>query len=89
MDSETKELLKANLELSKENNVLLKKIRKVQKRIQVTKTVYWVIVILVALGAYYYVKPYVGRVESFYNQAAANLEEFKNFGSAFSNFGNE
>lgn len=88
MDSETKELLKANLELSKENNVLLKKIRKVQKRIQMTKTVYWVIVILVALGAYYYVKPYVGRVESLYNQAATNLEEFTNFSSSFSGFGN-
>ena len=67
MDSEIKELLKANLELSKENNEMLRKVRRVQKRAYAAKIAYWVIVLLLTLGAYYYIQPYIQKVTDFSN----------------------
>ena len=76
MDSEIKELLKANLELSKENNEMLRKVRRVQKRAYAAKIAYWVIVLLLALGAYYYIQPYIQKVTDLYTQGSNTLNGF-------------
>ena len=86
MDPEIKEMLKVNIELTKENHELLRKIRRVQKWQQTTKTIYWVVIILIAFGAYYYVKPYIGKIDSLYQSAAKNLQEFESIGKSFSGF---
>jgi hypothetical protein len=86
MDPEMKELLKKNLALSKENNELLLKMRKVQRWNQIGKNIYWAFVIFFALGAYYYIRPYIGKVDAMYQQLMTNLGDFKNLGTTFTNF---
>lgn len=89
MEKEIKELLEANLKLSQENNELLKKVRRVQKRAYAAKIAYWVIILLVAFGAYYYIQPYVGKIENAYNQGVTNLQQFKDLANMFSDFGSQ
>lgn len=64
---ELKTLIEADLELSKENNKLLKKIRGLQKRGAAFTYVRWLLVIAVAFGAYYYIQPYLAKITQFYN----------------------
>ncbi|OGD67447.1 hypothetical protein A2442_03000 [Candidatus Campbellbacteria bacterium RIFOXYC2_FULL_35_25] len=59
MDEELKELLEENLEVSKENNEILSKIWSDVKWKRITKFIYWLIIIGLALGAYYYVQPII------------------------------
>ncbi len=65
IEPELKTLLEANLELSKENNKLLKKVRRVQKIARNTKIVYWLFIVAIAFGAYYYVQPFVKKMTGF------------------------
>ncbi|MEY2671586.1 MAG: hypothetical protein RL687_3 [Candidatus Parcubacteria bacterium] len=66
MDQDIKKLLEENLELSKENNELLKKVRNTQKLAQIYRIVYWVVIIGASYGAYYFVQPYIGGILNVY-----------------------
>ncbi|KKQ35193.1 MAG: hypothetical protein US50_C0022G0006 [Candidatus Nomurabacteria bacterium GW2011_GWB1_37_5] len=66
-NEEIKTLLEANLELNKENNRMLHKIRGIHKRAHFFMLFRWLLIIGFAFGAYYYVQPYFNRVIEIYN----------------------
>ncbi len=66
MDPETKQILKENLEISKENNDMLKKMVRSQKLTNIYRVVYWGIIIFSSLGAYYFIKPFLGNMLNIY-----------------------
>ena len=74
-DQELKELVNINLELTKENNKMLKKIRGVQKKSYFFALLRWLIVLGLAFGAYYYIQPYLNKVLQVYN----SIPNFGNF----------
>lgn len=80
MDPESKELLKANLELAQENNKMLHSIRRSMTYSRVMSYVYWVFIIGSALGAYYYIQPYVDQIIGVYSGANDTLNSIRNFG---------
>ncbi len=80
MDPESKELLKANLELAQENNKMLHSIRRSMQTSRIMSYVYWVFIIGSALGAYYYIQPYVDQVLDVYSGANDTLNTIRNFG---------
>lgn len=53
---------------------MLKRIRGSQKTARMFKVIYWVIIIGLALGAYYYVKPVYESVVNVYTQNADILK---------------
>lgn len=70
MEPEDKKLLKETFELAKENNKLLRKVRGVQKW-QAFWSVFRVIIILgIALGAAYYLEPYMEKIITLFNQVS-------------------
>ena len=71
MEQDVKALLEENLRLSKENNELLLKVHKVLRWQQITRYLYWVVIILVSFGALYYIKPYLGNLLNIYTGGAA------------------
>lgn len=88
-DNEVKSLLKKNLELAKENNRLLRKMRRGAIIGNILRLIWWVVlfggpVILY----YYYVQPYVGEFFAFTDGVQTGVEniqvppflEFFNFG---------
>ena len=65
-------------ELVKENNSMLKKVRRVQKNAMLIRVLYWFVIVAIALGAFYYIKPYMENLISVYTNTADtfnNLEQ--------------
>ena len=73
MDQEEKHLLEENLRLSQENNVLLLKIRSVQRWAQITSIFYWFLIIGVSIGAFYFIKPYLGNLLNIYTGGVSGI----------------
>ena len=67
MDSETKKLLEEVLELGRDNNKMLKKVRGVQKREAVWSALKMILVIGIAFGSFYFLQPYVDQLMSMYS----------------------
>jgi len=83
VDPETKKLLEENLAVSKENNKLIREVRKVQKRAQVVKVLYWAVVIIIGLGAYFAVAPYFNQLETLYTSSSSGLGNINDYLDTF------
>lgn len=66
MDPEIKQLLKENIDLTKENNILIKKMVRNQKWTNIYRVVYWGIIIFTTVGAYYFIQPFLGNMFNAY-----------------------
>jgi len=66
MDPDEKKILEETLELSKENNKILKKLRTAMQVSRLFKIVYWTIIIGSMLGAYYYFQPLIDNLAGAY-----------------------
>ena len=73
MNPEDRQLLEENLKLSKENNVLLVKLHKIQKWAQITRIFYWLIIIGASVGAFYFLKPYLGNLMNLYTGGVSGI----------------
>ena len=71
MDEDAKVLLRRNLELARENNKLLKKIRRNSMIANIMRLVWWSVIIGVPVFIYYYVlQPYIAEVGEAYRGVA-------------------
>jgi len=75
MDPRERDMLKRALELSEENNEMLKGIRRSMRVSMLFKTIYWVVVIGIAVGAFYLIQPYVDGVTEMYGGIRENLNQ--------------
>ena len=73
MDPEIKTLLQENLEITKQNNILLEKIAKYQRWAQIQKAIYWVLILMVTFGSFYFLQPYLGSVLNLYTGGVSNI----------------
>lgn len=72
--SDNSESLKEILELSRENNKMLKKQMSVMRWSRAFSVAYWVVIIGFALGAYYYIQPYIEGVLGIYQDLGAGVQ---------------
>ena len=80
MDSESKKLLEETLELAQENNKMLHKMKRSMNISSAMSFIYWLFIIGSAVGAYYYIQPYISEIESVYTKATDTVNTIKNFG---------
>ena len=80
MNPDERKMLKENLELSQENNEMLRAIRRSMFWGGVIKAIYWILIIGVAIGAFYFLQPYMDTFAKAYSDIKAN---FNNVGSLF------
>lgn len=85
MEEETKKLLEENLKLSKENNGLLLELYKIQHRAQITRILYWCLIILVSIGAFYFLKPYLGNLLNVYTGGVSGINNISDIGNSLKN----
>ena len=78
MNPEEKELLQKTYELSEENNKILHSIRRGNRWSYFFKITYWVLVIGVAFGAYFYIQPYVNVLSNTYHGVTSDIDDIKN-----------
>lgn len=68
MDSESKKLLEETFELSKENNKLLHRVRRVQKMEAFFRVLKIVLILGVAFGSFYFLEPYLNKLMDTFSQ---------------------
>lgn len=76
MDLDEKAMLKKALELSQENNKMLHSIKKQMLVGRIFRIVYWIVIIGVAIGVYYYVDPYIESAINAYGNVKGDLRSF-------------
>ena len=77
MSPEERELLKRSVSLAEDNNKMLLSMRRSQRWASITRALYWVFIIGSAVGAYYFIQPYVDQAKSLYTGAGEALSNFK------------
>ncbi len=87
MDPELKKMMRENLELSQENNKLLRKMHRSILWGRLFNVLYWVIVIGAMFGAYYVLQPFIDSILNAYQGIVSGAETIQNAGSSLSNFG--
>lgn len=76
MEPEEKEMLKKTLELSQENNKMLRSIKRSMFWGRITRIAYWIIIIGAAIGIYYYIEPYIDTAINAYGGVKGTLKNF-------------
>jgi len=84
---EQEKQLKEALELARDNNSILKKMRRSLFWNRVFKLVYLVIILGVTFGAYYFVQPYLEGVLGTYQSLLGGAEQVNQAGSSLPDIG--
>ena len=74
---EIKNLVKENIELSEETLRLVKKMRRAHLIGRAFKILYWIVILAVMFGAYYYFQPLIGDFINAYQDIISDLEKLK------------
>lgn len=84
---ELKELVRRNIEISKETRDEVVKIHRASRRSTMLRWAWRLFVLAAfALGYYYFIWPYVAQVMVMYESVRAGAEQAQGFGSQFSEF---
>ena len=78
MDPESKKLLEESLALAKDNNSMLHSMRRSMRMQRAMTAIYWLFIIGSAVGAYYFIQPYLDQVIGLYGGASDVLKQFQN-----------
>jgi hypothetical protein len=81
-EQDIRNMLKETLELTKENHFMLKKLRSAQKRASFFRAFYWLAIIGISLGAYYYIQPYVNTLIKIYTGGVSGFKNVQDLGKS-------
>jgi Mg2+/Co2+ transporter CorC len=83
-DEETNRLLRQNLEMAKENNGMLRSMRRSQRWHTAITMVYWAIIIGLPVYLYYiFIRPVVGDISDVYSGVAEGIENVQKVPGGF------
>jgi len=80
VDAKEKKLLKETAELARENQKLIKKVRRAQLWGRAFRIIYWVIILGVTFGAYYFIQPFVEQFLNIYEGISGGIDSVQNVG---------
>ena len=75
MDPESKKILQDTFALVEDNNKMLHHIRRSQRMASFMRAFYWIIIIGVSIGSFYYLEPYFNKVISLYNSISGTEQQ--------------
>ena len=78
MSPEEHELLKRSIALSEENNDILRSIQRSMRLGRFMTFLYWLIIIGITVGAWYFIQPYWNKAVGVYNSAEIQLNSMTN-----------
>ena len=78
-DTEHKDLLEKIMKLTEENNMLLIQMRRSARIGTFFRAVYWLIIIGLSIGAFYFVQPYINSLVGNIDQVQSQVDMFKQF----------
>ena len=81
MDPELEKRLRSIEERLDKNQQILVRIRRVQRSASLFRLFYWVVIILLGFGAFYFIQPYLNAITSGYGNIQNSFTDLKNFNS--------
>lgn len=75
METQDKQRLERVLELSEENNKILKKMLRAMRWGRLVRVIYWSVIIAASVGAFYYAQPYWDRLVNIYGSAQDTVNQ--------------
>lgn len=76
MDPESKKLLEDTYSLAQENNKMLSSIKRSMFLARVMSIMYWLVIIGVSVGAFYFIQPYIDQLVGVYGKANDVIDSF-------------
>jgi len=76
MPPEEKELLEKSVILAEDNNKMLRSMRNSMRWGRIMTVVYWVLIIGISVGAFYFLQPYVDQVVKTYGSFSNFIRNF-------------
>ncbi|MEN9912909.1 MAG: hypothetical protein RLY66_317 [Candidatus Parcubacteria bacterium] len=73
MTPEERSLLERTHKLTEENNEILRSIRRATRFSLAFRIVYWVVIIVISFGAFYFIQPYMETMLGAYEQVQGGL----------------
>lgn len=86
-DEELKQLLRENLEVSRDSFKILKKMNRARLLGSFFTFMKWVIIVGLSYGAYYYIEPYLQTTMSALNSVTSGINELKTTGQNIQSLG--
>lgn len=87
MTPEEKGLLFKTAELTKENNALLRAMRRGARIRGVLHALYWVVIVGLSFGAYYFLEPYIAQVQNIYQGIQGDIDNVRGTANSLGDFG--
>jgi len=81
MDPESKQLLQDTYNLADQNNKMLRSIRRAQKVSSFLRFMYWIIIIGIGVGSFYFLQPYVNQIQKFIQDSGNSINQIKGLGN--------
>ncbi len=82
MDQKDRELLQKVLEVTEENNRMVHRIYRSWWWGRIARAFYWLVIIGIAFGTFYFLQPYVDKVKEVLGTASASVDTVQKFGQA-------
>jgi len=74
MTPEERELLTKSIKLAEENNRMLRGMRRNARFASIVRAIYWLIILGIAFGTYYFVQPYLQAAMKGYTEMQKGIE---------------
>lgn len=78
MSPEERELLNKSVSLAEDNNKILHSMKRSMRYASIVRAIYWIFIIGSALGAYYFIQPYIDKLVGVYGGAKSDLNNISN-----------
>ena len=88
MTPEERQLLIQTHRMVEENNSLLRKMHRSALWGRIFHFLYWVVIIGLSVGAYYFIQPYVEQIQGVYGGVKGDVENIRGAASQLNNIGN-
>ena len=85
MTPDEKRLLEKVALLSEENNSMLRSIRSLNRWSMAYRIFYWVVIIFLSFGAYYYIQPYIDQIRGVSGGVKGAVDSVQNISGMLKN----
>lgn len=83
MTPEERHLLELTHKLAEDNNKILISIRRSNRVSTIFRVLYWIIIIGISVGAYYFIQPYANDAFNLFNVAKQDLQQIQGVANKF------
>ena len=77
MEQEDRERLKRVLELAENNGKILKKMRSTMRWGRVLESIYWIVIVGIAAGSFYFLQPFLLSIQGTYKTLQEGVENVR------------